>query len=124
MSPDFHKEIASLWQAIQRIKSNRDSLARKSTMPKMPKLSPADLSAGGSTAVDRKTAEQAAQNAIKIDGRKKRNLGERMQVIFRMTPEKKRQLDRLAEVRGRSYSETMSDALDALDEKYRGNPSI
>jgi hypothetical protein len=93
-------------------------------MPKMPKLSLADLAAAGSTAVDRKTAERAAQNAIKIDGRKKRNLGERMQVIFRMTPEKKRQLDRLAEVRGRSYSETMSDALDALDEKYRENQSI
>jgi hypothetical protein len=48
------------------------------------------------------------------------NLGKRFPVIFRMTPEKKRQLDRLADARRVSYAQTMSDALDALEEKLKG----
>jgi hypothetical protein len=84
-------------------------------------LSLADVDVGSTTATaDRKSAEHEAQRAVKIDGRNRRKLGDRLQVIYRMTPEKKRQLDALAEARGKSYSETMSDALDALEDKLRG----
>jgi hypothetical protein len=77
----------------------------------------------------RKPRAQAESEAVKgsdPDGRTRRRAGKVRQIIFRVTPEKREQLERLADAlsAGRStpasFTETMERALDALDEKMKG----
>jgi uncharacterized protein (DUF2342 family) len=73
----------------------------------------------------REVAEEKAIAAAKPDGHMRRRAGKVRQIIFRVTPEKREQLERLADAlsAGRttpaSFTETMERALDALEEKMR-----
>jgi hypothetical protein len=74
----------------------------------------------------RDEAEARAQKAVEVDGRKRRKLGKTTQIIFRVRPEKKQQLVRLAEALSAgkaipiSMTETMEQALDALEARLKG----
>ena len=78
----------------------------------------------------REDAESKAVRAADPDGRTRRRAGKTRQIIFRVTPEKRDQLERLADVlsAGRttpaSFTETIERALDALDEKLRGKAPL
>src|SRR5262245_2322067 len=103
--------------------SSRASCIRRPSMRKSSSTNSltAVPSALGTAAVSgRRNAEIEARKGVRIDGRRRRDQGDRVQVIFRMTLEKKRQLDRLAEGMDKSYSAIMSEALDVLDGKLRG----
>ena len=75
----------------------------------------------------REDAEAKAFRASDANGHTRRRAGKTRQIIFRCTPEKREQLERLADVlsAGRttpaSFTETMERALDALDAKLRGS---
>ena len=75
----------------------------------------------------RDEAEARALDGVeKTDARHRRKLGKTTQIIFRVRPEKKRQLVRLAEVLSAgkavpvSLTETMEQAIDALEARLRG----
>lgn len=78
----------------------------------------------------REDAESKAIKAAEGDGRTRRRAGKVRQIIFRVTPEKREQMERLADAlsAGRttpaSFTETMERALDALDEKLRGKSPL
>jgi hypothetical protein len=76
----------------------------------------------------RAAAEAAAQDAASgsKEGHYRRRLGKTLQIIFRVTPEKKEQLTRLADALSAgktvkvTYTETLERALDALEASLRG----
>ena len=74
-------------------------------------------------------AQALGANKKTRDGRHRRKMPDRVQVIFRLTAEKKQQLERLADGIGydgrkRSFSEVMDLALDTLEAKFRGHARI
>jgi predicted DNA-binding protein len=73
----------------------------------------------------RDEAEDKAQAAVKTDARGRLKLGKHVQIIFRVTPETKQKLLRLAETLSAgkatpiSLTQTMEQAIDALEARLK-----
>lgn len=68
-----------------------------------------------------KTREQAEARAhAKVDGRKRRRKNRTEVMTFRFSPERRQQIERLSDIEGCTFVETMERALDLLEAKWRG----
>jgi hypothetical protein len=77
---------------------------------------------------DRAQTEAEIQAGVEQDGRRRLRSGKEKAILYRCTPERREQIQRLADVlsagktygRPASFTDTMDAALDALEEKLRG----
>jgi hypothetical protein len=56
-----------------------------------------------------------AETVAKVDGRTRRRKGRTEQMLFRVTPERRGQIERLAEAYGLTYVDLVEKAVDVLE---------